>query len=571
MERSLLFLIFTFSVCSASFLCFKGTYHIDVLPEDKTEDYNYACCATVSLDGNVEYFGSSEGSIRKKMSVSSKYAGKSCAFSGKDFSCCCDKHDMCNSNAFLRYHLLKYMEDIKQTGSGSEVAFIGFFFGLLVVAVVAGTCIGRFMSGQMDTPNTAEVAKEKTFEEKSVFVLPQLSKGELAHIKQQIRHARTTEKPTIKSLTGTLSIKGVYTYNTNTVVTNRELTSIELKIPAKGPKDFMAILMQMITIGPREIKFPFSIIDAVCEEAGNVFMNEPTATEAPVPCQVYGDIHGQYSDLLRFLHLNGWPPTVRCVFLGDYVDRGRHCLEVIMMLFLLKIVMPYDVYMVRGNHEDAIINKSYSFFSEIEYRIPHDNQNHYRTMAKFIDTFTKIPLAVRIGKRVMGVHGGLSPKMDSWDTIINIRRPCNLKKGTLMCDITWSDPEPTATGFEPNLKRDPNGGMGYQFGVDALNKVTNDLKVDLLLRGHQCPMNGYELFGERCITVFTAPGYRSSGDGDSNHGCSIFIDHDFRLIMTRITVDNNVRVIRDMQKLDKGEVYNDMGTLKTKKHHDDDC
>ncbi|CAN6870384.1 unnamed protein product [Brassica oleracea] len=34
-----------------------------------------------------------------------------------------------------------------------------------------------------------------------------------------------------------------------------------------------------------------------------------------------GDIHGQYSGLLRLFEYRGFPPTANCLFLGDCVDR----------------------------------------------------------------------------------------------------------------------------------------------------------------------------------------------------------------------------------------------------------
>lgn len=52
---------------------------------------------------------------------------------------------------------------------------------------------------------------------------------------------------------------------------------------------------------------------------------------------VYGDIHGQYSDLHRWFNLNGWPSQVRSVFLGDFVDRGSHGIEVVALLTALKV------------------------------------------------------------------------------------------------------------------------------------------------------------------------------------------------------------------------------------------
>lgn len=57
----------------------------------------------------------------------------------------------------------------------------------------------------------------------------------------------------------------------------------------------------------------------LCDLARNAFMQEGTLVEVPVPAQLYGDIHGQFYDLLKLFKHFGWPNESKSfVFLGDY-------------------------------------------------------------------------------------------------------------------------------------------------------------------------------------------------------------------------------------------------------------
>ena len=81
-----------------------------------------------------------------------------------------------------------------------------------------------------------------------------------------------------------------------------------------------------------------------------------------------GDVHGQFYDMVDMLdHL---VPRLEkednfgLLFLGDYVDRGIQCVEVLLYLTALKINFPNRVTMLRGNHETRSMTEYFTFRKE---------------------------------------------------------------------------------------------------------------------------------------------------------------------------------------------------------------
>ena len=132
---------------------------------------------------------------------------------------------------------------------------------------------------------------------------------------------------------------------------------------------------------------PFCItrheVFTLCENVERILQKEPMCLQLRAPIKVFGDIHGQFSDLMRLFARYKCPrdgddgdiDAVDYLFLGDYVDRGCHSLEVICLLFALKLKFPRQIHLIRGNHEDPTINAVYGFWDECCRRLGDDPNN----------------------------------------------------------------------------------------------------------------------------------------------------------------------------------------------------
>jgi serine/threonine-protein phosphatase PP1 catalytic subunit len=49
----------------------------------------------------------------------------------------------------------------------------------------------------------------------------------------------------------------------------------------------------------------------LCTQARDVFLAQPMLLELGAPIKICGDVHGQYTDLLRLFEYGGFPPEVR--------------------------------------------------------------------------------------------------------------------------------------------------------------------------------------------------------------------------------------------------------------------
>lgn len=252
-------------------------------------------------------------------------------------------------------------------------------------------------------------------------------------------------------------------------------------------------------------------IRQLCQACKQIFLSQPNLLELEAPIKICGDIHGQYSDLLRLFDYGGYPPTENYLFLGDYVDRGKQSIETICLLMAYKIKYPENFFLLRGNHECASINRIYGFYDECKRRF------NVRLWKIFTDCFNCLPIAAIIDEKIFCMHGGLSPDLKDLDDIRNMPRPTDVPDHGLLCDLLWADPDKDIEGWGDNDR-----GVSYTFGSDKVTEFLQRHDLDIICRAHQVVEDGYEFFADRqLVTIFSAPNYCGEFD---NAGAMMSVD-----------------------------------------------
>ena len=250
--------------------------------------------------------------------------------------------------------------------------------------------------------------------------------------------------------------------------------------------------------------FRFNISSRVmiklCELAKPILYHEPNILDLKAPINVFGDIHGQFADMIHFIEMTGLPPKQKFLFMGDYVDRGNNSIEVCALLFAMKIMYPNNIQILRGNHECPEINCNYGLLTECETRFGNDAKIVFN---KINEVLCVLPICAIINEKIFCVHGGISPYLKTLEDIKNINRFGKIPDVGLMCDMMWSDPSNSTVKWGENAR-----GISCTYNSLAIISFLKNNKLQLLCRAHQLVSDGYKFFANnKMITVFSAPNY----------------------------------------------------------------
>lgn len=236
---------------------------------------------------------------------------------------------------------------------------------------------------------------------------------------------------------------------------------------------------------------------------------------------VVGDLHGDYRALEAIL-LEVFPPEIsdrearrrRLVFLGDLLDRGPRDLQVLHLVVRLAELLPGQVILLRGNHEEFEVGggqvRCTAASNATYFTVKYGETVGYNRLVLLDHYLRRLPHFVIMDHprgRVGFVHAGVPPefleaKCESpreYLEVTNIRR-----------SFLWGRPAP------PGSKRP---GRPYPFDTFYAEDVEhfcrrNDLK--LILRGHDTASRGYDRLADGLMLTVFSSGAAAGSRGDES-------------------------------------------------------
>ena len=209
---------------------------------------------------------------------------------------------------------------------------------------------------------------------------------------------------------------------------------------------------------------------------------------------IFGDIHGDLEAISLIVHLIKveirLDKKTKFIFLGDYIDRGKNSLEVILILFLLKRAKPNTFYLLRGNHEFRDINAFGDLHKELETLKIYN-------LDKINLVFDYLSLALILNDSFFLCHGGFPLYLNTKTFNDKYDKPFNEYNSKLWEDFVWADFREDLIYFAFNSLR----GISYDAPYDVLDDFLKENDYLSLIKGHQHHLTGVSFKNDKKLLI----------------------------------------------------------------------
>lgn len=269
-----------------------------------------------------------------------------------------------------------------------------------------------------------------------------------------------------------------------------------------------------------------------------VFSRETAGFHHSEKVYVIGDLHGNYSALIillmeaKILFRNDAGVisasqdalrSTKLVFLGDYVDRMSHSVEIIALLCYLRLLYPDNVILLRGNHETIATSMGNTTHKEL--CVKYGRECGGILYSALVKLFCSLPLACLINSVVLCIHGGIhapgSASLNDLEMLNRFREPNQVKRKASpyydhLQNLLWSDyvDEDPDGADKDGVCYNADRATGLLYGPTALQSFLKSNDLSAIVRGHECVQDGFlsNEFGAH-NTVFSSPLYDDKNNG----------------------------------------------------------
>lgn len=277
---------------------------------------------------------------------------------------------------------------------------------------------------------------------------------------------------------------------------------------------------------------PRLLFDDARDEASRAVAVVRDERAVPSELWIVGDLHADVlalANIIAFAESRTAPDRPpHYLFLGDFVDRGVHDHELLLLLFGLLKQHPERVCVVPGNHDvdlqyDEAAGRFKVTIEPAEYcaelnaalarGAPEDRERI--TLARaFIRFCADRPRAVFLPDGTLVAHGGF-PHTDAQKELTNLASLCAPR---CLDDFLWARIAETA-----RVKRPNRGSRGHEFGYDTLAQFARvaaeklQLPVQRFVRGHDHVPDrwqDYPEYADSGVPVLTLNAMGRALDGD---------------------------------------------------------
>ena len=314
--------------------------------------------------------------------------------------------------------------------------------------------------------------------------------------------------------------------NSNVNNNINDLNALQISSNEELAHYFLNILINPKNPIIKGFKLSKEMIIKLCDEVQKIVQSQPSLLNIRAPIKIFGNLHGQLDDLIKIFEHFGFPDdTLRgdiesndYLFLGDYVDRGNKSLELICLLFALKLKHPDQIHLLRGHHEDKNVNYVLGFAEECMLKFPEDPKNPNSIFQRINKVFEYLPYCAVIENKILCVHGGIGQSVKTLKQIEKISRPVEISHNSvetssdqiLINELLWTDPTTNSLEEYDKSKRGLFGNDETRCCKFSFERTKNFLasnNLTLLIRSHEFVKEGYENLNNMIITLVSCLDY----------------------------------------------------------------